>query len=68
MGALRALRLFRVLKLARHWKAFQEILSRMITSLVEITNFSFLLLLFMFIAALLGMELFSYSVCYDVDG
>ena len=61
MGALRALRLFRVLKLARHWKAFQEILSRMITSLVDITNFSFLLLLFMFIAALLGMELFSYS-------
>jgi hypothetical protein len=40
----------------------------MIKSLVDITNFSFLLLLFMFIAALLGMELFSYSVCYDVNG
>ena len=40
----------------------------MMRSLVDISNFSFLLLLFMFIAALLGMEIFSYSVCYDVNG
>ena len=40
----------------------------MVKSLLDISNFSFLLLLFIFIAALLGMEIFSYSVCYDING
>ena len=68
MSALRALRLLRVIKLARHWKAFQDILQTIISSLVDISNFSILLLLFMFIFALLGMELFAYSVFYDIEG
>lgn len=68
MSAFRALRLLRVVKLARHWKAFQEILHTMIGSLVDISNFTVLLLLFMYILALLGMELFAYSVCFDIEG
>ena len=68
MSALRALRLLRVVKLARQWTAFQEILVTMISSLVDISNFSILLLLIVYILALLGMELFAYSVLFDIDG
>ena len=68
MSALRALRLLRVVKLARQWTAFQEILVTMISSLVDISNFSILLLLIVYILALLGMELFAYSVMFDIDG
>ena len=68
MSAFRALRLLRVIKLARHWKAFQEILKTMISSLVDIANFSLLLLLVLFIFALLGMELFAFSAYEDING
>ena len=68
MSALRALRLLRVVKLARHWKAFQEILMTMVQSLADISNFTVLLLLIIYILALLGMEIFSYSVVFDIDG
>ena len=68
MSAFRALRLLRVVKLARHWKAFQDILSTMLASIVDIGNFSLLLLLIIFIFALLGMELFAYTVYQDING
>ena len=68
MSAFRALRLLRVVKLARHWKAFQEILKTMISSMVDIANFSLLLLLMIFIFALLGMELFAFSAYEDENG
>ena len=68
MNAFRALRLLRMIKLARIWKAFQEILRRIRQSLVDVSNFSFILLLFMFIFALLGMELFAFKVFYDGNG
>ena len=35
---------------------------------MDISSFTVILLLFMYIAALLGMEMFAYSVFYDVDG
>lgn len=38
------------------------------TSLVDIGNFSLLLFLIIFIFALLGMELFSYTVYEDING
>ena len=68
MSALRALRLLRVVKLARHWKAFQDILKTMIEAVVDISNFTVLLLLFIYIFALLGMELFAFSVIIDSEG
>lgn len=40
----------------------------MIASLIDISSFSVLLLLFMYIAALLGMEMFAFSAFYDIDG
>lgn len=68
MSAFRALRLLRVVKLARHWKAFQDILRTMISSLVDIANFALLLTLMIFIFALLGMEMFAYSAYEDENG
>lgn len=40
----------------------------MISSLVDIANFSLLLLLVLFIFALLGMELFAFSAYEDING
>ena len=68
MNAFRALRLLRMIKLARIWKAFQEILRRIRQSLIDASNFTFILFLFMFIYALLGMELFANKVFFDEDG
>ena len=68
LSAFRALRLLRMVKLARIWKAFQEILSRMVQSLIDVSNFTLLLLLFLFIFALLGSELFAHTVYFDVEG
>ena len=62
MSAFRALRLLRMVKLARIWQAFQEILKRIKQSMLDVSNFSFILLLFMFISALLGMELFAFKL------
>lgn len=68
LSAFRALRLLRVVKLARHWGAFQEILRTMISSIIDIANFSLLLFLILFIFALLGMELFAFTVYEDTNG
>lgn len=68
MTAFRSLRLLRVVKLARIWEAFQEILQRIMQSLIDVSNFSFILLLFIFMFALLGMELFAFIAFYDTDG
>jgi len=68
IDAFRALRLLRVVKLARQWKEFQFILRKTMQSIFDISNFSFLLFLFIFIMALLGMELFAFQVAYDING
>ena len=59
MNAFRAMRLLRVLKLARLWGALAKILSQTMASLKDLTYYAALLFLFMFIFALLGMELFA---------
>ena len=40
----------------------------MVSSLIDISNFSVLLMLIMYILALLGMEMFAYSVYIDEEG
>ena len=40
----------------------------MILSLIDISSFALILLLFLYIFALLGMEMFAYSAYVDVDG
>jgi voltage-dependent calcium channel L type alpha-1D len=63
--ALRTLRLFRMFKLARSWVKFRELLAAIAATLLAISNFVVLLLLFMIVVALLGMELFAYRVRID---
>ena len=60
ISALRALRLLRVFKLARSWTSFRKLLEKIIVSIKDISNFSILLFLFIFVYTLLGMELFAY--------
>jgi hypothetical protein len=66
LSAFRTLRLFRMFKLARSWSTFRRLMAAILATLVAISNFVVLLLLFALIAALLGMELFAYQV--KVDG
>jgi|TARA_B110000305_G_scaffold241048_1_gene313599 hypothetical protein len=67
ISALRAIRLLRVFKLARSWTSFRELLQKMIITLKDIRNFSVLMLIFMFIFTLLGMEMYAYRVLYVDD-
>ena len=67
LNAFRALRLLRMMKLSKSWKALAEILRKTAASLADISNFSMLLLLFMYIFALLGMELFANIALIDGD-
>ena len=60
-----AFRLMRVLRLARIWKQFQTILQQIKNSMIDTSIFTMLLFVFLFILALLGMELFAYQVFYD---
>lgn len=62
VSAFRTLRIFRIFKLARSWTSFREILIAIASTLESISLFTILLLLFMIIASLIGMELFAYNV------
>ena len=65
--AFRALRLLRMIKLSRQWKALKEMMGKIMKSMSDISSFSLLLVIFMYIFALLGMELFSCSALLDED-
>ena len=67
LSAFRGIRLLRVFKLARSWKSFRELLATIIMTLKDITTFSILLWICMFIFSLLGMELFGHKVFFDED-
>ena len=56
-----------MMKLSKSWKALAEILRKTVASLKDISNFSMLLFLFMYIFALLGMELFANIALVDGD-
>lgn len=68
MQALRALRLLRVIKLARSWTSLQDIIRKTVASMKDISNFGVLLFLFMYIYALLGMEMFANQIRLTFDG
>jgi voltage-dependent calcium channel L type alpha-1D len=65
ISAFRGIRLLRVFKLARSWKSFQEMLVKIGKTVKDISNFSVLLFLFMFVYCLLGMELFGHKVHFN---
>jgi hypothetical protein len=66
--AFKALRLLRIVKLARSWDTLQKTLMQVYQCFVDIGYFSILVFLFMWIAALLGMELFAFSCFFDYYG
>ena len=66
--ALRTFRLLRLFKLARTWQQFNKLISTMGKTLIEISAFSVVLFLFMFIYSILGMEMFAYKAKYDDSG
>ena len=61
LSVLRTFRLLRVFKLARSWKQLNDIITTMFKSLAGISYLSLILLLFMYVFALLGMQLFGYE-------
>ena len=61
LSALRTFRLFRVFKLAKNWTSLRLLLSTILRTLIHVGNFVLLLLLFMYIFALIGMQVSSYS-------
>lgn len=67
VSALRAFRLLRIFKLAQSWKQFQNLLIIIGKTLQDVSNFSILLFLLMFIYTLLGMEMFAHKVAFDQE-
>jgi hypothetical protein len=67
ISAFRGVRLLRVFKLARSWTSFRELLEKIMITMKDISNFSVLLFIFMFVYTLLGMELFAYNVSFDMN-
>ena len=68
LSALRTFRLFRVFKLARSWSDLRIILETIVKTLQDVSNFAVLLLLFMYIFSLVGMQFFANRFRFDNDG
>ena len=67
LHTFRAFRLLRILKIAKSVKPIRDLLEKTGKSLVDLSNFSLLLFLFMYIFALLGMDLFAKRALYDEE-
>ena len=65
-SALRAVRVLRLFKLARNWRDLQVLLMTMAKSLQSAANFSLLMLLFVFIYTLVGMQFFANRLHFDI--
>lgn len=63
---LRALRVFRILKLVRTWESLQKTLQTMWTTVLDLRSFVVILALFVLIFALVGMQLFGGHYC-EID-
>lgn len=63
--AFRGIRLLRVFKLARSWTSLRELLAKIVVTVKDVSTFSVLLLIFMFIFTLLGMEIFGNNIKFD---
>ena len=60
---LRALRVFRILKLVRSWESLQKTLKTIGATLLDLRSFVVVLALFVLIFALIGMQLFGGKYC-----
>ena len=63
----RVCRLLRIFKLAKSWKSFNDILKTMFAAFKNIGVFSLLLVLFILMFSVLGLELFANKVLFDID-
>jgi uncharacterized protein YjbI with pentapeptide repeats len=68
LSVLRAVRLFRVFKLARSWKSMHQLLEKTLATFYSIGPFSFLMFIFIYIFALLGMQFFANRLRFDDHG
>ncbi|TMW68744.1 hypothetical protein Poli38472_006212 [Pythium oligandrum] len=67
-SGLRSVRIFALFKLARYWPSLEKLLATIVSTIQEIGNFSVLLLLFMYIYALIGMQVFGNRFRFDEYG
>lgn len=63
VSALRTLRLFRIFKLARNWRTFRELLTMIGGAVASIANFAVLMFLFIYIYALVGLQVLTNDSC-----
>lgn len=68
LNVLRSLRLLRLYRLAHAWRSLQRIIATLMLSVTSAGYLTLLLLLFLFIDALLGMQLFGYRVGVGWEG
>mmetsp|Transcript_27304 Transcript_27304/g.12718 ORF Transcript_27304/g.12718 Transcript_27304/m.12718 type:complete len:159 (-) Transcript_27304:403-879(-) len=66
--AFRTFRLLRVFKLARSWVSLRNLLVTIGRTLKDISNFSILLFIIIFIYTLVGMEIFAYKMKFNEEG
>ncbi len=64
---MRTFRILRLFKLAKSWKQLQKLITTLWVTLVDIGSFTIVLFLFMFIYAILGMELFAENAKFTKD-
>lgn len=57
----------RIVKLVRHFRDFNQIFEGMRNTVKDITNISIIMLLFLFVYALLGMNIYAFRVTDDED-
>jgi len=68
LSAFRILRLLRLFKLAKQWKTMMDLLNKMSTSISDMGNLLLLLLLFIYVGGLIGMQFFANFFCFDSFG
>ena len=68
LKALKAMRTIRMLKLTRYFSGMRKLLNKLYAGLKDISGFAVIVFLFIFIWALLGMEMFAYLVIVDHEG
>lgn len=67
MSVFRSLRLIRLFKMVKQWKSLHSLLDTMAQAASDVRSFGILLSLFVFIYALVGMQLFSNRLHFDQE-
>lgn len=65
LTAVRAFRLLRLFKLAKQWRRLSQLLSTVVKTLKDVGTFTILMFLFIYVFALLGMNMFAFKVAFD---